>query len=182
MPTLLQSSKTSVDGEKFKAEVRNAKSQRSNQERIDNSRKQTIYLLCGDRFLFQANGLSLPFSGAVGNRYWQIVLSAVKVALRMTPRPERKRDGPFPLILIESVNHCIEERRKSLSGSSLQWEDKLVYRDFSDAIEMMRSQAMLQMGESLRKLVPSLFDATRSLTDDFSFVTLSLSPLNSIEI
>ena len=115
---------------------------RDSSSRIAICREETIRWLGGDSFLSRS-GLILPFSGAVGETYWVNVLNATKVAVRMTPGSERQKDGLFPSILIQSVNHCIKDRERRVK----QTVTKVARSDFKEVTEVMSSQAVLEMGE-----------------------------------
>lgn len=105
-------------------------------------KQQTIELLGGDAFLSQ-NAFDLPFVGASGYDHWQLTSMAVRIAMRMTPSSERTRDGLFPSILIDAVNHCIEERRRS----SVRLYPRVTETELKGAVQIMRSRAVLKMGE-----------------------------------
>lgn len=79
----------------------------------------------------------------MGETYWVNVLNATKVAVRMTPGSERQKDGLFPSILIQSVNHCIKDRERRVK----QTVTKVARSDFKEATEVMSSQAVLEMSE-----------------------------------
>jgi len=105
-------------------------------------RAQLIKMLGGDACFYQS-GLAYPFSGFTSRASRHFFLAAVRMALRMTPRSERKKDGTLPLLLVRSVNLCIKQRREAKNRSS----EKVVVMDFVNAVKLMQSWAVEDASE-----------------------------------
>lgn len=144
---MLEATNSSSESENVPKEeeiTKRTKKPLDNTSRRDAYRKQTIDLLGGDAFLFN-NSFSLPFSESVGQTYWKQVAFSTTVAMRMTPSSQRKKkDGLFPSNLIQLVNENIQKRREK---TSVRFNKRVTRDDFVTATEIMRSQALLEIGE-----------------------------------
>lgn len=105
-------------------------------------RAQLIKMLGGDACFYQS-GLAYPFSVFTSRASRHFLLAAVRMAMRMTPRSERKNDGTLPLLLVRSVNLCIKQRREAKNQSS----EKVVVMDFVNAVKLMQSWAVEDASE-----------------------------------
>lgn len=99
-------------------------------------RARMVEQLGGDAFLTRS-GLEYPFLPSAGCMPWKKLAAASKLALRMTPRAERKNDGSLPSILVQSINTCIRTRKAASNRAA----KKLVELDLSGAVRLMQSEA-----------------------------------------
>lgn len=132
-------------------------------------RNKTIKLLGGDAFLSK-NSFDLPVNYSSSQTFWIKIFHTTRISYRMTSRSERKKDGTFPLLLIQSINHCIERRR----STAPKFYARVTANDFHAAAEMMQSQAIIQAGEFA---LESLASSSLKISSRPSFSSLSLSLL-----